>query len=262
LTGSDGLDSSKGYASRKLSDVDALCWANKTWEGQKQIAESMALKAIRLAREAYEKNPAFFESRSRKWILGGLFYLLGKRNGVAKTQKQMAQSLDTNEMTIRASYREWLAQFPEFWSETTQNRMRALGLNEKKPIRVLHVDDERGFLQVAKQCLEIIGHFQVDTASSAEEAMEKVKKEKYDAVVCDYQMPGEDGLQFLMKLREKGDSIPFIIFTVRGREEVAIKALNLGADRYLNKFGDPEVVYAELAHSVRQAVERRKYRQI
>lgn len=132
-----------------------------------------------------------------------------------------------------------------------------LDLNEKKPIKVLHVDDELGFLKVAKQCLEMQGPFQVNTASSAEEAMEKVKKEKYDAIVCDYQMPREDGLQFLKELRKKGSSIPFIIFTGRGGEQVAIKALNLGADQYLNKSGDPEAVYAELAHGVRQAVERR-----
>jgi hypothetical protein len=121
LTGSDCLDSSKGYISRRLSHVDTLYWANKTWKGQRQVAESMASKAIRLVFEAYEKNPPFFGSKSRKWILGGLFYLLGQRNGVAKTQKQIAQSLKTNEMTIRASYREWLAQFPKFWSETTKN---------------------------------------------------------------------------------------------------------------------------------------------
>jgi DNA-binding NtrC family response regulator len=55
-------------------------------------------------------------------------------------------------------------------------------LNEKKPMRVLHVDDEPGLLNIAKQCLEMQGPFQVDTASSAEEALEKVKKESYDAV--------------------------------------------------------------------------------
>lgn len=123
-------------------------------------------------------------------------------------------------------------------------------LNEKEPIRVLHVDDETSLLRIAKQCLEMEGSFQVDTASSVDEALEKVKKGSYDAVVSDFQMPGKDGLELLKELREKGDSTPFIMFTGKGREEVAIKALNLGASQYLNKTGDPETVYAELAHSI------------
>jgi PAS domain S-box-containing protein len=123
-------------------------------------------------------------------------------------------------------------------------------LNEKEPIRVLHVDDETSLLRIAKQCLEMEGSFQVDTASSVDEALEKVKKGSYDAVVSDYQMPGKDGLELLKELREKGDSTPFIMFTGKGREEVAIKALNLGANQYLNKTGDPETVYTELAHSI------------
>ena len=115
-------------------------------------------------------------------------------------------------------------------------------LNEKEPIRILYVDDETSLLRIAKQCLEMEGSFQVDTASSVDEALEKVKKGSYDAVVSDYQMPGKDGLELLKELREKGDSTPFIMFTGKGREEVAIKALNLGANQYLNKTGDPETV--------------------
>ena len=131
-----------------------------------------------------------------------------------------------------------------------------VGLHEEKPIRVLHVDDESDLLKIAEQCLELEGPFIVDAASSVEEAMEKLKEKAYDVVVSDYQMPGKDGLQFLKELRANRNSIPFIIFTGRGREEVAIEALNLGASRYLNKTGDPATVYYELAHGIRQAVER------
>jgi PAS domain S-box-containing protein len=131
-------------------------------------------------------------------------------------------------------------------------------LNEKKSIRVLHVDDEPGLLKIAKQLLETEGQFQVDTASTAEEAREKMKKETYDAVVSDYQMSGKDGLELLKDLRQNGSTVPFIIFTGKGREEVAIKALNLGADRYLDKNGDPETVYCELAHAINEAVERKR----
>jgi len=131
-------------------------------------------------------------------------------------------------------------------------------LNEKKPIRVLQVDDELGLLKVAKQCLELQGPFHVDTASSVEEALNKLKEKEYDAVVSDYQMPKKDGLEFLKQLRKEGNDIPFIILTGKGKEEIAIKALNLGADQYINKHGDPEIVYCELAHSTRVAVERKK----
>ena len=129
-------------------------------------------------------------------------------------------------------------------------------LTEKAPIRILHVDDETGFLKVAKQCLEMEGTFQVDTAVSVEEALKKMKKKTFDVIVSDYMMPEKDGLEFLKELREKKNNIPFIMFTGKGREEVAINALNFGADQYLNKIGDPETVYGELAHGIHQAVEK------
>src|SRR5271157_739112 len=127
-------------------------------------------------------------------------------------------------------------------------------LDSKVKMRVLQVDDDLSFLNIAKQCLELDGSFQVDTASSVDEAFEKMKTETYDAVISDYQMPGKTGLQFLKELRQNANTIPFILFTGKGTEEAAIKALNLGANHYLNKTGDPETVYAELAHSIREAM--------
>jgi PAS domain S-box-containing protein len=132
-----------------------------------------------------------------------------------------------------------------------------LNVAKTERIRVLHVDDDPAFLKVAKQCLDAQGEFEVDTASSVNEALEKLEKTDYDAVVSDYQMPDEDGLEFLKELREKGNTVPFIVLTGKGREEVAIKALNLGANLYVDKHGDPETVYYELAHAIRQAVERK-----
>jgi len=125
-------------------------------------------------------------------------------------------------------------------------------------MRILHVDEEVGFLKVAKQCLEMQGPFQVDTAVSVGEALEKLKKGTYDAVVSDYQMPGKDGLEFLKELRQSGNTVPFVMFTGRSREEVAVKALNLGADQYLSKAGEPETVYCELSYAIRRTVEKKR----
>ena len=128
----------------------------------------------------------------------------------------------------------------------------------KQIVHVLHVDDEAGLLKTAKQLLEMQGLFEVDTAYSVDEAMKKMEKKTYDVVVSDYVMPGKNGLDFLKKLRDNGNNIPFIMFTGKGREEVAINALNSGADQYINKIGKPETVYLELSHAIRKAVERKK----
>jgi PAS domain S-box-containing protein len=126
------------------------------------------------------------------------------------------------------------------------------------PISVLCVDDEDGFLESTKHLLELETSFHVDLAYSVEDALEKMKSKVFDVIVSDYQMPGKSGLDFLKELRDSGNNIPFILFTGKGREEVAVEALNLGAARYFNKFGNPETVYCELVHGIRQAVAQRQ----
>jgi PAS domain S-box-containing protein len=121
-------------------------------------------------------------------------------------------------------------------------------------IRVLHVDDDASFLAVAKQCLEEQGQFEVDTALSAEEALKKLKDSKYDAVVTDYHMPGKNGLELFRALRQEGNDVPFILFTCKGKEEIAIAALNSGVYRYVGKEGKAEVTYTELKRSICDAV--------
>ena len=130
---------------------------------------------------------------------------------------------------------------------------------EQKEIKVLHVDDESDFLALTKAFLERENeNFSVDTATSAEEATELLKSGKYDVVVLDYQMPVMDGLEFLKNLRESGNTIPFIMFTGKGREEVAIDALNRGANGYLQKGTDIESMYGTLAHVIKQEVETKR----
>ncbi|MCJ7721247.1 PAS domain S-box protein, partial [Candidatus Bathyarchaeota archaeon] len=127
-------------------------------------------------------------------------------------------------------------------------------VTKENPIRVLQVDDEALLLKVSKQILEMQGPFQVESAASVEEAHAKMRENKFDVIVSDYQMPEKDGLEFLKELRNNGNNIPFILFTGKGREEVIIEALNIGADYYINKLGKPETVYGELAHTISRVV--------
>ena len=120
--------------------------------------------------------------------------------------------------------------------------------------RVLYVDDEPDLLELGKIFLEQNGQFSVDTVTSATAALDLLGQHPYDAIIADYQMPVMDGIGFLKRVRSSGNTIPFILFTGRGREEVVIQALNEGADFFLQKGGDPTPQFAELAHKIQKAV--------
>ncbi|MGA2160670.1 MAG: hybrid sensor histidine kinase/response regulator [Methanoregula sp.] len=121
-------------------------------------------------------------------------------------------------------------------------------------ISVLYVDDEPDLLEIAKLFLEEEKIFSVETLSSARVALERLKVNRYDAIISDYQMPEMNGIMFLKQLRASGDATPFIIFTGKGREEVVIEALNNGADFYIQKGGEPRSQFADLSNKIRHAV--------
>ena len=84
-------------------------------------------------------------------------------------------------------------------------------LNSTQPKLILAVDDEEPLCVLTKEFLEISGALEVDIAGSVSEARVAIAQRRYDAIVSDYQMPGEDGIQFLKSLRASGDTIPFIL---------------------------------------------------
>ncbi len=120
------------------------------------------------------------------------------------------------------------------------------------------MDDESSLLELGKLYLERTKEFAVTTATSASDALDLLKSHEIQAIVSDYQMPGMDGIEFLKLVRATDPLIPFIMFTGRGREEIAVQAFENGADFYLQKGGAPKPQFAELVHKIKAAVEHRK----
>ena len=123
-------------------------------------------------------------------------------------------------------------------------------------LNILYVDDDTSLLEICKIFLESHGEMSVDTAVSVQEAHKKMGERQYDAIVSDFEMPFENGIQFLKQLRAAKNPIPFIIFTGKGREEIVIEAFNSGADSYIQKGGSAKVQFTELAHKIKKGVAR------
>ena len=122
------------------------------------------------------------------------------------------------------------------------------------PVRVLHVDDEPGYAELVGELLEREDEaFTVETATSVSEAPDQF--DRFDCIISDYDMPGQNGIDFLKCVRETAPELPFILFTGKGSEDIASEAITAGVTDYLRKqtVNDQYVV---LANRVRNAVDR------
>ncbi|AUV80329.1 hybrid sensor histidine kinase/response regulator [Salinigranum rubrum] len=123
-----------------------------------------------------------------------------------------------------------------------------------RSIRLLHVDDDMAFAEMVAQFLrQEQGDFTVETVSDVPTALDRLESEEFDCVVSDYEMPGETGLDLLRAVRERWLDLPFVLFTGRGSEEIAAKAISAGVSDYLQKSGGVEQ-YTVLANRVENLV--------
>ncbi|WP_135805400.1 PAS domain-containing response regulator [Halorussus marinus] len=126
------------------------------------------------------------------------------------------------------------------------------------PIRVLHVEDDAQFADLAATYLERIDdRFSVETATDVTEGLEHLADGEFDCVVSDYDMPGQNGIEFLENVRTERPNLPFILFTGKGSEAVASEAISKGVTDYLKKKSGADR-YELLANRIRNAVRRRR----
>jgi len=119
-------------------------------------------------------------------------------------------------------------------------------------IKTLLIDDDLNLLEVVKELVEQDGDIEIIAEGNPIKALRRLEEERYDTIVCDYEMPSLDGLKLLRILRENGNETPFIMFTGKGREEVELDAFRSGASLYLQKRGGSIAVFAELQNAIRQ----------
>jgi DNA-binding NtrC family response regulator len=103
--------------------------------------------------------------------------------------------------------------------------------------KVLIVDDEPEFLEALAERMGNRG-LEVQTSTSAKDALNKVESEEFDAVLLDLKMPGIDGLSALKLIKEKKPEMQVILLTGHATLQKGIEAMKLGATDFLEKPAD------------------------
>ncbi|MFI6870484.1 response regulator transcription factor [Nocardia sp. NPDC050406] len=118
--------------------------------------------------------------------------------------------------------------------------------------RILVVDDEPMIVELLAVSLRFQG-FEVATAGSGAEGLDRAKGFRPDALIVDVMMPGMDGFGLLRRLRADGIDAPVLFLTARDDVEDKITGLTLGADDYVTKPFSLEEVVARLRVILRRA---------
>jgi two-component system phosphate regulon response regulator OmpR len=118
--------------------------------------------------------------------------------------------------------------------------------------RILVVDDDARLRDLLNRYLSEQG-FAVRAVHDAVEMNRTIARERYDLMILDLMLPGEDGLSVCRRLREGGENLPIIMLTAKGDDVDRIVGLEVGADDYLPKPFNPRELVARI-----QAVLRRR----
>ena len=119
--------------------------------------------------------------------------------------------------------------------------------------RVLIVEDEAHLADGLRFNLEADGH-EVDVDGDGQQALERLlaDRARYDAVVLDVMLPGKDGFSVVKQLRTEGHYVPVLMLTARSRPEDVLQGFEAGADDYLPKPFELQILLARLRGLLRR----------
>jgi DNA-binding NtrC family response regulator len=123
--------------------------------------------------------------------------------------------------------------------------------------KILVVDDEEIMRDMVADSLELSGH-RCTVAANPQIALEQISVVNPDLIISDYKMPGMTGLDLLKAIKKDRPSQPFLMMTAFGSIEMAVEALQNGADHFIEK---KDFEHAEIIeHAVAMVLEKYKYR--
>ncbi len=125
--------------------------------------------------------------------------------------------------------------------------------NKNKPIKILFVDDERGFVDVIAKRMSK-RNIRVTRAYNGTEALQALRNEDFDVTVLDLKMEDMDGIEILKIFKKIAPDLPVIMLTGHGSEEAARDGIRFGAFDYLTKPCDFEELMVKIKEAYQQRI--------
>ena len=111
--------------------------------------------------------------------------------------------------------------------------------------KILIVEDDTNFGNILKEYLSL-NDYEIGLAKNGIEGFEKFKKEAFDLCILDVMMPYKDGFTLAKEIREINDLVPIFFLSAKHLKEDVLKGFKVGADDYLTKPFDSEVLLAKI----------------
>lgn len=116
--------------------------------------------------------------------------------------------------------------------------------------KILVIDDDEDFRKMIRILLEL-NKYNVETVEDGYKGLEKIKNGNFDLILLDVMMPGISGIDVCYAIRIKNPEIPIILLTAKGEKEDLVTGINAGANDYITKPFETEVLLAKIKSLIR-----------
>ena len=112
--------------------------------------------------------------------------------------------------------------------------------------KILIVDDSKTMVRINDNICKQVGIVDIDWAYNGLEALELIKVKKYDLILSDINIPSMNGFELAQSIRQSGNKVGIFMITTEGGRDEVVRALRMGANNYLVKPIDKEVLKSKI----------------
>jgi len=123
-------------------------------------------------------------------------------------------------------------------------------------VSIICIDDEPLILNISKIYLGKKGYL-VSTAECPEKALELIRKNNYDIIISDYEMPKMNGIDLFKEIKREGDPPPFILFSGKERKSIIFEIINNEIDLYISKGYNLKEKYSSISDFIANLIKER-----